>query len=400
MPASDYFTVTGGGSYINYNEQPEYIYFQLLGTVGSAISFKQNLTTYFTVIGGGAGGGGGGHDNGAGSPEYPSAGGGGAGACGKISLITDNNVPYPYIVGTKGNHGEGNLSGSSGTISSVTFSGTQNISAGGGEYGKGHYEDNIGGIGGTLIINNLTTIISGVSGNGGNGVKVTNINNPPFDEGTPGIDQIPISIEIYPGFSIRVGGGGGGADATSGGAPPNPPYQGGRGGDGIGGAIGSGTVTIKPGITTISDGEKGQTYGAGGGGGGQPGGDGIDGSRRSTLSPYYYISWGGMGGDGAIFVYIDLPPPVPPPPISNRPGPIQICDSRFAKCNLTTKTNFSSGNVTIQGTTRPLKLSYLTRTVVPARNHKLVYANKPNNEYGQRAGGPVGYGQPPKNNFI
>jgi len=95
-----------------------------------------------------------------------------------------------------------------------------------------------------------------------------------------------------------------------------------------------------------------------------------------------------------------LPPPPSPPPISNRPGPIQMCDSPFRQCNTTTKTNFSSGNVTIQGTTRPLKLSYLTRTVVPMRNHTLVYANKPNNEYGKRAGGPSGYGQPPKNHFI
>ena len=56
MPASDYFTAT---SYTDYYEQPEeYIYFRLLGT--GNISFKQNLTTYFTVIGGGGGGGGGG----------------------------------------------------------------------------------------------------------------------------------------------------------------------------------------------------------------------------------------------------------------------------------------------------------------------------------------------------
>ena len=94
------------------------------------------------------------------------------------------------------------------------------------------------------------------------------------------------------------------------------------------------------------------------------------------------------------------PPPSPPTPISNIPGPIQMCESRFRKCNLNKKPNFSNGNVTIQGSTRPLKLSYLTQTVVPMRNHTLVYANKPNNEYGQRAGGPSGYGQPPKNNFI
>ena len=58
MPASDYFTAT---SYTDYYEQPEeYIYFRLLGT--GNISFKQNLTTYFTVIGGGGGGGGGGRE--------------------------------------------------------------------------------------------------------------------------------------------------------------------------------------------------------------------------------------------------------------------------------------------------------------------------------------------------
>ena len=60
MPASEYFTVTGGGSFSDYNETPQYISFQLLGTVGSSITFKQNLTTFFTVIGGGGGGGGGG----------------------------------------------------------------------------------------------------------------------------------------------------------------------------------------------------------------------------------------------------------------------------------------------------------------------------------------------------
>ena len=40
MPASDYFTVTGG-SYTGYNEQPEYISFQL--DVSGTITFKQNF---------------------------------------------------------------------------------------------------------------------------------------------------------------------------------------------------------------------------------------------------------------------------------------------------------------------------------------------------------------------
>jgi hypothetical protein len=125
---------------------------------------------------------------------------------------------------------------------------------------------------------------------------------------------------------------------------------------------------------------------------------------NSTFGPTPLLFFGVnslfFGASNVTINSTDPPPPVPPPPISNRPGPIQICESRFAKCNINKKPNFSSGNVTIQGTTRPLRQSYLTRTVVPMRNHTLVYANKPNNEYGQRAGGPSGYGQPLKNNFI
>jgi len=128
---------------------------------------------------------------------------------------------------------------------------------------------------------------------------------------------------------------------------------------------------------------------------------------NSTFSPpilFFGLNPLFFGANSVTINSTDPPPPPPPspppPPISNIPGPIQMCESRFRKCNLNKKPNFYNGNVTIQGTTRPLKLSYLTQTVVPSRNHKLVYANKPNNEYGQRAGGPVGYGQSPKNNFI
>tara|TARA_R110002012_G_scaffold7044_4_gene33357 strand:- start:82 stop:3435 length:3354 start_codon:yes stop_codon:yes gene_type:complete len=294
MPASDYFTVTGG-SYTNYNEHQGSISFQLLGS--GNISFKHNFSTHFTVIGGGGGGGGGGHDNGAGSPAYPSGGGGGAGASGKIFFRTNHSESYSYEVGSGGSHGVGNNSGGNGTESSITFSLTEYILAEGGNYGAGHYGGNIGGTGGPLTIQGLDTIINGTSGAGGNGVTIANIAaGTPNDEGTPGTAQNPTSIDINPDISINVGGGGGGANATSLGNPPDPPYQGGRGGNGIGGAVGTNAANPPP--TTVSDGEKGQTYGAGGGGGGQPG----DGTREGTNS--YHISWGGVGGDGAIFVYI------------------------------------------------------------------------------------------------
>jgi len=303
MPASDLFTITGG-SYTDYTDNIEkrFISFQLLGSVGSSITFKQNLITYFTVIGGGGGGGGGGHDSGIApypAPAYPSGGGGGAGASGKVSFRTNLSESYSYVVGSGGGRGKGNNNGGNGTRSSITFNpGTEYIYAEGGNYGAGHFGSNVGGTGGPLTIQGLDTIISGTSGDGGNGVQYNNIGIP--GNGTSGTAQNPTSIEINPDISINVGGGGGGADATSLIKPPDPPYQGGRGGNGTGGPVGSGIVI--PGPTTVSDGEKGQTYGAGGGGGGQPG----VGTRLGDNS--YNISWGGVGGDGAIFVYIvDVP---------------------------------------------------------------------------------------------
>lgn len=97
----------------------------------------------------------------------------------------------------------------------------------------------------------------------------------------------------------------------------------------------------------------------------------------------------------AIVVY---PPPIPPP-ISNRPGPIQFCNSRFAYCNITKKPNFSSGNVTIQGTTLANRVSTLIRVQSQMRNARIVFQDVSLNVYGQKAGGPYGYGSSPKNNF-
>ena len=288
MPASEYFTVTGGGSFSDYNETPQYISFQLLGTVGSSITFKQNLTTFFTVIGGGGGGGGGGLTFG--SAGYVIAGGGGgAGASGKISFLTSNNVPYSYEVGPGGNGKNGDVRGDPGHDSSVTFSATEKIDASGGEGGKGWFNGNVGGGGGTLTIQGLNIIINGTSGNGGYGFRGNGVAPVPSPSAAfDGIGNNPISIEIYPGNSELVGGGGAGGNNTG---------KGGGGGNGNGGAVDGSTGTT---------GVSGIAYGGGGGGGGSSG-------SGETV--------GGNGREGAIFVYIDLPPPIPPIPPTPPPQP-------------------------------------------------------------------------------
>ena len=237
MPASEYFTVTGG-SYTSYNETPQYISFQLLGPVGSSITFKQNLITYFTVIGVGGGGGGGGQPDGYSSPssDYTlGGGGGGAGASGKIFFLTTNNVPYSYEVGSGGTAQSGDNQGSPGNNSSVTFSATEKIDAIGGDGGKGWFNGNEGGNGGTLTIQGVNTIINGTSGDGGhgfrgNGIKVVPAPSAAFD----GIGNNPISIEIYPGIGELVGGGGAGGNNTG---------KGGGGGNGNGGLVNGSTGT-------------------------------------------------------------------------------------------------------------------------------------------------------------
>jgi hypothetical protein len=101
-----------------------------------------------------------------------------------------------------------------------------------------------------------------------------------------------------------------------------------------------------------------------------------------------------------IVVYPPPPPPPPiPPPISNRPGPIQICNSRFAKCNLNKKTKFSSGNVTIQGATNSQRTSILVNQASYRRGAKLITTNQVLNTYGRRAGGPGGSGASIRNQF-
>ena len=375
MPASDYFTVTGG-SYTGYNEQPEYISFQL--DVSGTITFKQNLTTYFTVIGGGGGGGGSGGIVPPSGDDRSAGAGGGAGASGKISFFTVNNVPYSYEVGTGGAGSIGTSDGVNGTNSSITFSGGENIFAYGGNFGEGRLSGGAGGTGGLLVITGLDTIISGTSGDGGNGYIWPGAPQPAED----GTDQNPTSIEIYPSISTPVGGGGAGGSASF----DAPAFEDGRGG---GGGVGSGGLRYQ---SSNASGNSGVAYGGGGGG------CGYTNQSPSTFS-------GGAGYAGAIFVYIDLPPPPTPQPepyrpgYINRPGPIQYCTSRFAKCNITKKTSFSSGNVTIQGTTNARRQSLIVNQSTYRHGAKLMFSNQVLNAYGRKAGGPGGFGAPPRNHF-
>jgi hypothetical protein len=369
MPASDYFTAT---NYTDYNEQPEYISFRLLGT--GNISFKQNLTTYFTVIGGGGGGGGGGGD----IQAEKTGGGGGAGASGKISFLTTNNVPYSYVVGTGGAEGSGYhlTNGGNGTNSSVIFTVGEKIIAeggtGGGGAGIGGANPPQGGPGGGLTILGVSAIITGVSGNGGNGwIDGTTwppTNPSPAEHGT---DQSPTTIYTYPDISKPVGGGGGGGY-----------FGGGGGGNGTGGSAGSSSWNG----SSNDPGFPGIAYGGGGGGGGE------DGANN-----------GGSGKEGAIFVYFvppPPPPPIPPSPIPSGNGPIQICNSRFRNCNSFNKNKpGSSGTIVTNQHTKFQKMSTSILFQNHMRNKKWTLKNAPTNVFGQRAGGPHGYGQPPKNTF-
>jgi len=62
-------------------------------------------------------------------------------------------------------------------------------------------------------------------------------------------------------------------------------------------------------------------------------------------------------------------------------------------------TAFSSGNVVINSQTLAEKMSTLIQYQSQIRNKKWTVKNIPTNVYGQRAGGPTGYGQPIRNRF-
>jgi hypothetical protein len=92
-------------------------------------------------------------------------------------------------------------------------------------------------------------------------------------------------------------------------------------------------------------------------------------------------------------------PPAPPPYDVNGRGPIQICISRLANCKITKKNNFSNGYVINNRATAIQRISTLISVQSQMRNATWTQIYAPVNAYSQRTGGPVGYGQSPKNTF-
>ena len=83
----------------------------------------------------------------------------------------------------------------------------------------------------------------------------------------------------------------------------------------------------------------------------------------------------------------------------SRSGLIQSCNSRLANCNITKITGFSNGMVTNNRKTQALRMSTLIHIQTRLRNGTWKRQYVPVNDYGQRSGGPNGYGQSPKNTF-
>ena len=109
--------------------------------------------------------------------------------------------------------------------------------------------------------------------------------------------------------------------------------------------------------------------------------------------PYFY---GAINAN--VILYGSPPVPTPPPYDVNGRGPIQICNSRLANCKIT-KTNFQNGYVMNNRATAMQRISTLISVQSQMRNATWTQVYAPINAYSQRAGGPVGYGQSPKNTF-
>lgn len=75
------------------------------------------------------------------------------------------------------------------------------------------------------------------------------------------------------------------------------------------------------------------------------------------------------------------------------------CGSRLAGCNIIKMTGFSNGVVINHRATRAQRMTDLIKVQSRMRNVNWVRENVKVNEYGQRSGGPNGYGQSPKNTF-
>ena len=113
------------------------------------------------------------------------------------------------------------------------------------------------------------------------------------------------------------------------------------------------------------------------------------------------------GATNTDVILYGAPAPQPPAPTptqqqaqyqSNGYGPIQICNSRLANCKIT-KTNFQNGYVMNNRATAIQRMSTLINVQSQMRNATWTQIYAPTNAYSQRTGGPVGYGQSPRNTF-
>ena len=412
-----YFTSDISVNNYTYNSSTNIVSFSIENTdLSTNILFKDNYNLTVTLVGGGGGGGSSGYyeeiNPGEFKTGYSSGGGGGGGGIGQIMFQSSTDASYNFQVGGGGGGGiganninDGTMSeGSQGkdTIISNVFENIEIVATGGngGNAWMNNQNNVLGGTNGILTISDPNSIITtDISGNGGSGGNGANTPLQPTGTGTNGTDSVPsTSIEVIPMNTIFIGGGGGGGSSTNNNI--NTSEMGGGGGNGSGGTAGG---------SSTQSGETGIQVGAGGGGGGKPGTiTGTYDGKNDTYSYYYCL--GGTGKQGNIYIYFSppLPPPTPPsphptpsplPPISNRPGPINICNSRFAKCNLNKKNKFSSGNVTIQGATNSQRVSTQIQVQSTMRNATWTNRYVPVNGYGQRTGGPNGSGQSPKNSF-
>jgi len=248
------YTINNGTYTITSNAQYNTI---ITFTANSSITFYQNYTVNYIVVGGGGGGGG---ESRFLNSNYGAGGGGGGQVLDNTNIFS--NKTYSLIVGSGGNGGIGSLCATCTDIpgrngnpgySSQIFLGTNNIvTANGGQ----------GGLGG-----NATFCNGGASGNGFAGGNGGTGGNAPSGGGgggggnsgyNGGNGSLNISVQIY-GNAFGAGGGGGSWN-----------YSGGSGGNtnaGNGGGANSSLPTSAKPNTGCGGGGGGSVAGANGGSG-------------------------------------------------------------------------------------------------------------------------------------
>lgn len=400
-------------------------------------SSTADFTINAMVIGGGGGGGGKGVFLSPGGYGFNTAGSGGGGGANVLISFPNNlltNNIFEAVIGEGGICNSRGFGNAGGQTKLKLSTGSPIIVCNGGAGGLirvPKWEAPLsggglpeGGAGGTVsfTLPGVTTINGGSGGKGGTGNNGWVIGDPtptfPLDyykgfSSQFGLDTSsnPISIpliDISDNLNAQYGGCGGGgggpwADAAT--ATPYTVADGGLGGgqnitasDGTYYDFSYTAIGLKNGSYNGQSPQLGSApsvvYGGGGGG--------YSGCGENE-------QLGADGMSGAVYFWLQsvTPPPPPPPPtptpipapISNRPGPIQYCTSRFARCNITKKTSFSSGNVTIQGTTNARRQSLIVNQSTYRHGAKLLFSNQVLNAYGRKAGGPGGFGASPRNQF-